>query len=163
MDYSEGTVIVIDTPSWSSLYYSEFRGDAWSSDYTGSRFVRSLGRVVLQKDPYDQDFDFHKIESLDGTYIATIVDGQGNLRTKISWNRGGTWQDVISQAGLDGLVLFLSHSLLPCFSFLIITLFLIRLMKARHLSFCTEISTHSPLVRTLDSTLNKVPPGLFLL
>ena len=97
-------MIVVDTPSWISSTYADHRGDVWTSDSTGAYFSRSLQRVVLQTDSSGQTFDLHKVESLEGTYIATVLDANNALRTKITWNRGGSWQDVNSQAGIDGLV-----------------------------------------------------------
>jgi len=104
MDFTGGSVIVIDTPSWASSTFADHRGDVWTSDSTGTYFARSLSRVVLQTSSAAQVFDFHQVASLEGTYIATVIDTGNLLRTKITWNRGGSWHDVTSQAGLDGLV-----------------------------------------------------------
>ncbi|XP_036268500.1 sortilin-related receptor isoform X1 [Pipistrellus kuhlii] len=87
--------------------HSDNRTDLYISEAEGLRFSLSLenvlyyspagaGRDTLVRYFASEPFaDFHRVEGLQGVYIATLVSGsmkEENMRSVITFDKGGTWE-----------------------------------------------------------------------
>jgi len=100
LDTSEDVIFILITKRADSL-----QGNLYVSDYTGVKYTLSLKHCVID---YRQRVDFVKVKGTEGVYMANIRDDKfdigdneiesnpmnpllNNIRTVISFNRGGSW------------------------------------------------------------------------
>eukprot|EP01027_Heterolobosea_sp_BB2_P009383 GEZU01013836.1.p1 GENE.GEZU01013836.1~~GEZU01013836.1.p1 ORF type:complete len:695 (-),score=236.47 GEZU01013836.1:44-2128(-) len=104
LDTSEGTAFL-------NVYHEQYGHEPWgnvySSDSSGSRYSLSLYR----NHRYGFSCDFHKVESLEGIYIANIISNardeeckfcrdeidcerKCHTASRISFDKGGSWQAI---------------------------------------------------------------------
>ncbi|XP_026217857.1 sortilin [Anabas testudineus] len=73
-------------------------GTMYTSDDRGILFFKSLERHLFDG---HRKSDFTNITSLRGVYLTNRLDEDGRIRSVISFNRGGTWQQLKKPENVD--------------------------------------------------------------
>ncbi|XP_055367439.1 sortilin isoform X2 [Betta splendens] len=75
-----------------------FFGTMYTSDDRGILFFKSLERHLFDG---HRRSDFKNITSLRGVYLTNKLDNDGRIRSVITFNRGGTWQQLNKPENVD--------------------------------------------------------------
>ncbi|XP_014670046.1 PREDICTED: sortilin-like [Priapulus caudatus] len=87
LDGSEGMVFLhVDELGTSG------KGTLYTSGCSGLVFSESLRNHLYTKS--DSITDFHKVKSMTGVYLASQIMPDSGVRTMITYNRGGSWQQI---------------------------------------------------------------------
>ncbi|XP_032235720.1 sortilin [Nematostella vectensis] len=87
LDMSEGMVFLhVDSPQDTG------KGALYTSDADGIVFDKSLENHVYTN--FDAATDFYKVESMNGTYITSIMNADNSISTVITFDRGGEWKPI---------------------------------------------------------------------